>query len=289
MLPSQNRSVNRPLLIIGGDGQLGQVLARLGRAEQQEVISTSRRPGADLFLDLATQPAEWPLPPSPDAAVICAGVTSLEACRKDPAGTQRINVDQTLALIERLTAQGTFVVFLSTNLVYDGTRPHRRADEPPCPRTEYGAQKARVEAALQKLGSAAAVVRLTKVVHPDWPLLTSWRSALQQQRIIEPFLDFRCAPVGLAAAAQVILRVASDRRAGLWQVSGERDISYAEIAARLIERERWNPELLRPRSGRGLLAEELPEHTTLESSHTRQELGLDWPDVTATIESLFRK
>ena len=82
------------------------------------------------------------------AAVLAAAVTKLDACERDPEATARVNVEANLALAAMLASQGVYVVFLSSNQVFDGTRPHRLGSEPTSPQTVYGRQKAEVESRL---------------------------------------------------------------------------------------------------------------------------------------------
>ena len=86
-------------------------------------------------------------------------------------------------LAQALSASGAFPVLLSTNLVFDGTVPYRGPDDPVCPRTEYGRQKAAAERAV--LAAGGAVVRLTKVLGPDDPLVTGWVARLRRGEPVE--------------------------------------------------------------------------------------------------------
>jgi len=63
---------------------------------------------------------------------------------------------------ERLQVQGSFVIFLSSNQVFDGTTPYRHSDEAVCPLNEYGRQKAAFENWLLGRSKPAAILRLTK-------------------------------------------------------------------------------------------------------------------------------
>ena len=143
------------VLIVGADGLLGGTLRRHLQRAGHEVAATSLLSVPDsqnvLHLDLTQPPETWPELPACRAVVLCAAITSLEQCRANPAGTRLVNVTRTLALLEGLAQKGTFVVFISSNLVFDGSKPGRQADEPVCPRTEYGRQKAEAEAALLRL------------------------------------------------------------------------------------------------------------------------------------------
>jgi dTDP-4-dehydrorhamnose reductase len=61
-----------------------------------------------------------------------------------------------------------------------------------------------------------------------------------------PFEDMVMAPTPVGVAAAVIAALLSERAAGIWQLSGPRDISYAEIAAHIARRVGADLELLRP-------------------------------------------
>jgi dTDP-4-dehydrorhamnose reductase len=273
-------SLNEPLLIVGADGLLGGTLRDYWRQAGRRVVGTHLLPmpdNADLIpLNLSEPPDKWPALPKCRAAVLCAAITNLDFCRKDPAATRLVNVTRTLELARRLTDSGAFVVFISSNLVFDGAKPNRSAAEPICPVTEYGKQKAEAEAGLKSFGDRAAIVRLTKVFHPKLQLLQKWSDALKAQQPIEPFNDLLCSPITLSATIQTIARVAEDAQAGIWQLSGTEDISYAGIAQHLARRLGSPASLVRPVSARGSAQLDfLPQHTTLDASRTRDELGFE--------------
>jgi dTDP-4-dehydrorhamnose reductase len=274
-------TVNGPLLIVGAEGLLGSALVAQARQRGLEVCATmQQRDDASEGvhrLDLAEPPDAWSPPPC-SSAVLCAAVTSLEACRRDPVSTRHINVTQTLRLAERLVQTGAFGVFISSNLVFDGARPCRPAGDTLCPKTEYGRQKAEVERALAAWGDSVAVVRLTKVVSPRWPLLRGWLEALRGGRAIEAFEDMVCAPIPLDLTTRGLLEVARRRKPGIWQFSAAADVSYADLARDLAVRLGTDAGLIRHVSARDRLApEHLPEHTTLDTSRAVRELGMSFP------------
>ena len=284
--------MNKPLLVVGADGLLGGALRARWQREKHQVLATTLNPasvGMEVQrLDLAQPPETWPVLAPCRVAVLCAAITSLDQCRRDPAGTRKVNVDHTLALAGRLAEQGAFVVFLSTNLVFDGTKPLRRADEPLSPQTEYGRQKAAVETGLQSLGRRHAVVRLTKVFHPGLALVRDWLDALRAGRPIVPFADMVCAPVALETVLHGLARVAADELAGGWQFSPNRDISFADIAMELARLTGADLALVRPGSARQLATfEHLPAYTTLDSRQTCDQLGLNMPDPNVLISEMF--
>src|SRR5437764_879665 len=90
------------------------------------------------------------------------------------------------------------VLIVGADGVFDGQHPHRLPTDPVSPVTEYGRQKAEVERHLLTMDAPAAVVRLTKVLQPGFPLLRGWVDALKIGEPILPFSDMVMAPVTLA-------------------------------------------------------------------------------------------
>ncbi len=279
------------LLIVGADGLLGGTLRRHLQRSGREVAATSLLSVPDsqnvLHLDLTQAPETWPELPPCRAVVLCAAITSLEQCRANPEGTRLVNVTRTLALLERLAQQGAFVVFISSNLVFDGTKPGRQPDEPVCPRTEYGRQKAEAEAALLRLRDQVAIVRLTKVIHPDLPLMRGWIQSLREGKPISPFQDFVCSPITLAATVNALAAIAAQRRAGIWQLSASADITYAGIARCLANAGGFDSALVQPGAARAGALEHLPQHSTLDPSRAQRELGFEVLDPASVIDRVF--
>jgi dTDP-4-dehydrorhamnose reductase len=191
-------------------------------------------------------------------------------------------------LARRLAGDGAFVVFLSTNLVYDGSVPLRRADEATCPVTEYGRQKAAVERALLAAGAAVSIVRLTKVVTGEVMPFRGWLQALQNRESIYPFADMVMAPVPLSFAIEALHRIADRRLEGIVQVSAERDISFADAARRLASRMSAPLDLVRPVSAAeaGRSFEVMPKHTTLDTSRLRVEVEMTPPEAWCAIDEV---
>ena len=241
------------------------------------------------YLDLADDVRQWKCPEPVGVAVLCAGMTRFADCQRDPAATFCVNVQGITALAENLAAQGAFVIYLSSNAVFDGFAPFRKPGDPVSPTSEYGRQKAAAETPVLALGGRAAVVRLTKILETNHALFTGWRQALLQGDPIHPFLDLVMAPVPLSFVVAVLRRVIADRSSGIIHVSADRDVTYAQAAYFMAERLRAPARLVQPmRSAQaGIPLEAIPAHTTLDTTRLCQELGLTPPDVWSAIASML--
>lgn len=283
-------------LLVGGDSEVGAATHRHLSAHGQPSLATTRRPdriAADRpLLDLAAPLGDWEPPPGTRAACIFAAVARLADCAGDPVGSACINVTQTLALTERLLARDISVLFLSTNQVFDGTAPHMPADAPPSPVSEYGRQKARAETALRKhmeAGASVAILRLAKVVSPDMPLIRGWVDALSHGQPIRAFSDMMLAPTPTDLVVRAITELMKDRAAGIFQLTGARDVSYADAGDHIALRLRADPSLVVrvPAASAGMPEGATPRHTTLDSTLLEERYGLVAPEPFAVIDEVL--
>lgn len=280
-------------LIIGADGLLGRALAAALSASGWDVITTTRRTQEvskqNLYLDLSGDVNAWIPPPNVDAAFLCAAVTSLAACKKNPEQSAHINIGNTCLLAEKLSGAGAFVVFPSTNLVFDGATPRCPANAAINPRTEYGRQKARAEHGILSMNNAA-VVRFTKIVQPEMPLVLRWIHDLKNGRPIHPFSDMVFSPVSIAHAIEILVKAAETKLKGITQVSADADISYAELARHIADRLGVSRDFVQPVRAvdSEIEIESVPAHTTLDTSRIEKELGIPTPRAWDTVDSVFQ-
>jgi dTDP-4-dehydrorhamnose reductase len=283
-------------LIIGGDSEIGAATYRLIQAQGNPVLATTRRRDRIAhdrpFLDLSDPLESWEAPKGTLAACVCAAVARLEACANDPKASARINVIQTLRVIEKLLASGIYVLFLSTNQVFDGRTPSIPCNASHSPISEYGRQKARTEAKLRELmarGAPLAILRLAKVVSPDIPLLRNWIKALKDGRTISAFHDMMLAPVPVDLVCRAITALMNDRAGGIFQLSGPLDATYVEVARIIAHWIGADASLISSTKACSAVSAEgiCPLHTTLDSRLLCERYQFEVPDVQEVIKNVI--
>ncbi len=280
-------------LVIGADGLIGRALADYLLSAGESIIETTRRLDTTSkrrgFLDLTEDVSDWRPPCQVSVAYLCAAVSTVDHCRRDPIQSAIVNVHNTVALAKALVASGTFVIFPSTTLVYDGSVPFQKEDDPVCPVAIYGVQKAEAEKKLLAMGNSVVVVRLSKVLSPNMPLVKGWIQALRSNKPIYAFSDKVMAPVSLSFVIDVLHRIAEARLSGIIQVSGEKDVTYEQVARYVAQRIGASQDLVQPTTSKdaGVQLEAIPSYTTLDITRLREELGIEPPDVWSTIDSVF--
>jgi dTDP-4-dehydrorhamnose reductase len=279
-------------LVIGADGLIGKALAARLHHNGCSVTETTRRGdrlGAGrVRLDFARPVCDWRPPRDVDTVFLCAAATSLAYSRDQPAKSRLINVTHTVELARILAANGAFVVFLSTSRVFSGPKPHR-PDDPPTPADEYARQKVEAEQALLLLGEAACVVRLTKVLGPDNPLIQSWRECLARGEVIRPFSDMSLSPLSTEVVTEALIGVARRRLSGIVHLSGSEAVTYAELAHHVARRLGADLDLVRATSSvdAGIDPEWARAATVLDATRMGVDLAIKPPDPFDEIDMIF--
>jgi dTDP-4-dehydrorhamnose reductase/2-polyprenyl-3-methyl-5-hydroxy-6-metoxy-1,4-benzoquinol methylase len=238
--------VRNRVLVVGADSQIGAALLAGLPAQRYDVAGTSRRPqGADrYFYDLAQPDHQLPLHQF-DTVVLCAAVSNMARCDNEPDECRRLNVDHTCRLIGDAMAAGCYVVFLSSNTVFDGSRPFYAPHDPVSPLNNYGRFKLAVEqyiagitrgaapggVACSSAGSAA-VLRLSKVITPDAPFIVNWQRAAAAGEAVRAFSNKLLSPIGLEQVVAGIATMIDWRQDGIYHLAGDEELSYADFARR---------------------------------------------------------
>lgn len=223
------------VLIVGTDGVIGSALKKRLLAKGYQVTGSTRRPDqvgdGRLFLDLQDPKTLVKLESQQfDTAVICGAITSMQACEEKPIQTRQINVDGTITLAKLLSQAGSHIIFLSTNMVFDGHTPHCRATDSKNPLNEYGRQKANVEDWLLSSNTNAAILRFGKVLPPAFPLFQEWLTELSIGKEIRPYGNKSIAPISLPFAIDILAWLIAERRIGIFQATASQDITYGDAA-----------------------------------------------------------
>lgn len=282
------------LLIVGANSEIGSATARLIRTRGGKVLTTTRRlvgSPDQIRLDFSSPVESFRIPEGIQSACIFVAVARLAACEADPVASAFINVEQTMALIDLLVARGIYTLFLSTNQVFNGNSPHVEADATLSPISEYGRQKAKTERMLRTRmanGAPIGVLRLAKVVSPEMALLSTWKQELASGRSIHAFSDMTMAPTPVDMVAMSIVRMLEDRLPAVAQLTGPRDVTYAEVGGFLAEKIGADPRLVKPVRAleNGMPRGSTPRNTTLDSSLIANKYCLTVPDAFDVIGNL---
>jgi dTDP-4-dehydrorhamnose reductase len=279
------------VFIVGARGLIGTSLAEKAAKTGTKWIGTTAKAeavtGPIVHLDLLNDGAMESLSISPAVSYLCAAETNIRKCEDDPGKTRQLNVDQTVKIARRLHEAGSDLVYLSSNLVFDGNLPFVPAEAECAPVTEYGRQKAEVESILLGELERLAVVRLTKVVHHRFPLFLDWLKTWRDGQVIRPFSDMFFSPVELAWVTDELWALNHSFARGIFQLSGDADISYAQAARALAKNRKIDQGRVVPQTMAEAGYQHIsPKNTTLAYQGVRTELKPDSAGI--VLERIFR-
>lgn len=289
----------KKLLVTGASGLLGSHVARqaAGRFDTLGLFQSSRPrdiPGRLEALDLADANAvrskldEF----RPDLIVHCAAIADADRAQREPDLARRLNVDVTATLAQSARHLGAKMVFVSTDLVFDGRKgaPYVE-DDPPCPLSFYGQTKLDAEQSVRGGCDTWLIARTSLIFGPS---LRGNRSldeklglALREERAVKLFVDeFRC-PIAACDLAAAMLELADSPHTGVFHLVGSERLSRYEIGMRLARRFGWPTATIEAKNTHDVpMTPPRPADLTLDNSKARSVLKTQLRGLTEVLESL---
>ena len=217
------------LLITGANGQLGHELVRATIAAGHEVVATSHE-----TLDITDKTAVDDVITSarPDVVIHAAAWTAVDACESEPEKALLVNGTATKFIADAAHAVGAHVVYISTDYVFDGSKASAYDESDATnPQSVYGSSKLAGEKAL---GATDAIVRISWVCGFYGANMVKTILRLAEQPQLK-FVDDQIGnPTFADDAAEMIVRLATEKRPGTWHVTNQGEVSWYEFAREVL-------------------------------------------------------
>ena len=229
------------ILILGGDSKIGLLLKKNFRSNKINFISTTRNKKKiskkNIFLDLKNF-NNFIIPNNVDIAYFCLSITSINICSKFKKETRKINVFNTFALIKKLLEKDIYVVYFSTNLVFNKNNIKISYNSKFFPQNEYSYQKVMMEEKLQNFikHKNFVIIRFGKIIFKNDKLLISWLNNLKNNKYIIVAKDRFVSPIFETDAYEFIKYITFKKIKGTYQLTASDYISYEDIANKIIKK-----------------------------------------------------
>ncbi len=283
--------ISEKTLIIGGDGFIGNALVESFNDGNQKIISTTNKlekiKANAIYLNLADIEKKWNIPNNIDSAVICAGITKLEFCEKNEEYSHFINVKQMAKLIKLLLQRNIFILYLSSNQVFNGEMSNTLSNAKYSPINNYGKQKVEIEKYIGNSSGKWGILRLSKVLDESFVLFHEWINKLKTEKTITVFDDLYIAPLHIGNVIAVIKSIVQKKQNGIFQFSAKKDISYYEIMKNMCDKYGYSKNLIKRENYRNKIDFNLPRFSTLDSEIVNKLFGFKRPDTEETIDKIF--
>jgi len=232
-------TAGKKVLVTGGSGDLGGTLCRKAAAVGYAVTATYlTRPerivaGTPAKIDLTDREALAALLDEVQPDVVFHTAVP-------PLNTPNLrgSILTTAFNLRDLCPKTTRLIFLSTDMIFDGTKAPYKDDDPPSPLSTYGLAKAEME------GVADTVVRTSLIYdfvagnkQVDWML-----ERIQKGERVKLFSDeYRC-PIWTETLAEALLELGESIVKGILNVAGAESITRLELGWKILEAFDYDPE-----------------------------------------------
>ena len=272
------------IVIVGRTGFLGAALER-GLASRFEVCALSRE---ELNLE---NPADIDLQGAQYVA-ICAAITDVEACYKNQAHANQVNVAGTISLLQKIAEAGAVPIFFSSDYVFrPNDSPHLEADDK-YPKTVYGKQKLAVENYIKENFKSYLIFRTSKLMsksaHPKNILLPIVNS-LKQAKPIKLFSDQWLNPVFVEDIAKVVEQTVLAGLSGEYHLGTKTILSRLELGEVIAKKLGLSAAFFEASSMKDIaFSEPRPSHNLLNCEKISKALDFEFCEVQDGLSELLK-
>jgi dTDP-4-dehydrorhamnose reductase len=282
--------LSKRILITGGTGMLAVNCALHLRKSRQIVLAlhTSKLslPGVQaLQLALGTAPSALAAISAikPDYVIHTAALTSVEQCEADPTLAQQVNVELAANVASACAQLNVGLVHISTDHLFDGSKPLVDEETPLSPMNRYGQSKAEAEQAVLALHPPSLVIRTNFFgFGPAWrpSFSDTILDGLRAGRELRLFTDVYYSPLLLQDLIQATLELMEGGHRGIFNVVGDQRLSKHEFGLLLAGAFGLAPSPIRPVQIAGLThLVQRPKDMSLSNAKLVRTLGRAIGDV----------
>ncbi len=272
------------LLITGASGLYGSKLAEIATAKNYEVYSGYSRDqpayGTPVQFDVADKNRVEEIfeKVGPEVVVHAAALTDVDKCELNKELAWKINVEGTRNIAEAVKTSRAFLIYISTDYVFNGeTGRYKEADKPD-PINYYGLTKLKAEELVKDLIGEYCIARAS-VIYGSTPAAGKVNFALwllnklersEQARIVT---DQWNSPTLNTNLADMTLEVIERKLTGIFHLSGATRISRYDFAKQIAESFNLDSNLISPAtSAEFSWAAERPKDSSLDTLKAQQTL-----------------
>ncbi len=129
---------------------------------------------------------------NPEVIIHLAGATHIDACEADKIHGRKgkvwqMNVNATERIANYCMKNGTHLIYLSTECVFDGKKELYTEDEKPSPINWYGQTKAAAEAVIQESGCRYSILRAV-ITYSQYGRATLWQKVVDALKAGSPLV-----------------------------------------------------------------------------------------------------
>ena len=288
------------LLITGASGLLGTKLCEIALRKNHEVYSaySQHRPlyGTPVKLDILDLKAEQQILDKikPQGVVHAAALTDVDKCEMEKELAWKTNVEATTNLVRLCKEHDAYLVYVSTDYVFNGEKGTYKEMDDPAPINHYGLTKLKGEEAVQTLNKYC-IVR-GSVIYGSTPATGKTNFALwlldklRKKEEVKIITDQWNSPTLNVSMAEMILQILEKRVNGIFHLAGATRLSRYEFAERLAETFNLDPKYIKPVQSEHIKwIAQRPKDSSLDVSKAKRTLAIKPLEIREALEIMKKE
>lgn len=185
----------------------------------------------------------------PDIVIHLAAQTDVEKCEMEPDLALLINSKSTEIIAKESKKLGSYLIYLSTDYVFDGKKGMYDESDLPNPINQYGRTKFLGEKNIELFASKWSILRTSTPFgfHPTKKTFPIWLiEDIQNKKEFNAIVDQFTSPTYVPNLSKMILEISSKKLQGIFHLAGSTRISRYEFGKKILKKLHIDNSLLNP-------------------------------------------
>ena len=175
----------------------------------------------------------------PDVVIHLGAMTGVDLCEKEKTSASEINTKATEIIAKECSKLNSFLVYVSTDYVFDGNFGMYKEDDVANPLGFYGKSKLEGEKAVQNFSTNWCIARTSTPfgLHPTKKSFPMWViENLQKQKQIDVLTDQFTSPTYIPNLSRMLIEISERRITGIIHAAGASKISRYQMASMVSDK-----------------------------------------------------
>ena len=236
--------VKLKFLVTGSAGLVGQqVVKDLSKSNQVFSCYNESKPeyGNSVKMDLKNYEMVSSILTEikPDVVIHLGAMTGVDLCEKEKTSASEINTKATEIIAKECSKLNSFLVYVSTDYVFDGNFGMYKEDDVANPLGFYGKSKLEGEKMVQNFSPHWCIARTSTPfgLHPTKKSFPMWViENLQKQKQIDVLIDQFTSPTYIPNLSRMLIEISERRITGIIHAAGASKISRYQMASMVSDK-----------------------------------------------------
>jgi len=245
--------VKLKVLVTGSAGLVGrQVVKDLSNSHQVFSCYNESKPeyGDSVKMDLKNREmiSSVLTEKNPDVVIHLGAMTGVDLCEKEKTSASEINTKATEIIAKECSKLNSFLVYVSTDYVFDGNLGMYKEDDVTNPLGFYGKSKLEGEKVVQNFSTNWCIARTSTPfgLHPTKKSFPMWViENLQKQKQIDVLIDQFTSPTYIPNLSRMLIEISERRITGIIHTAGASKISRYQMASMVSDKLNLDSTLLK--------------------------------------------